>query len=804
MKQMKLQLSDKLGLSCITCDSLHKQFLSYGYLEGIPIYKHCPVVYLGGSKDTRESLVRLFNTLTQVWEFKDVSYWPAQLCVSSSNSQSMCSNLTRDKIKTDPNLGETLYICSQTSLFKDTVPNSIVISDDLYTDNHYATLKLLLIDILVNGHPERPDETTYTLLPMEYDAGEDILMRWMSQEDACALDIEGNTLYPHAEGADLFLIQITGKETKLKHYPVWNKTQTVLFRVSRDTLTNYPTLEQFLRTHKFILHNATFDSNFLKVMWGFDIQVELDTMLLGHLCKEHRPHGLTSYYAKEVLNWGDYDSELKRDFRALKALFDKNGTRVKPSHKNNPIVERPNYSDIDFSIMLRYSALDTQATWQIKNVLLNLADRDNLEQMYGHYDEMRRGLAIIQDRGAFIDRPRLQWLDDFLVEKIKAESSRFQFNVGSPKQVGNYLFNELGLKQKKSRRWKSGSVSEEALEHLLHIPDVRDILSIRTYMKMRSTYSLGFLESMYPDGRIRPNYNIISAKTGRISATNPPLQTIPRPYKRVLDGLDIGGVVRSSVCQVFDGPNPHDNNWINRSDWHTRHKGTIVAGDLSQAELRALAALSGDKFYSNIYLSGRDLHSEVAARLAGKDWETWKNEDPQAAKKWRSIAKTLNFGFAYGGDPYGLALRAGADEVTARIVAREFVRLTEDYTRWKIKCAEEVMRKGYVRSRAGRIRRWYNRNGKYAEIMRKAPNFLIQSLTSDITNLAAARLALQGYEVFLIWHDGIYIYADHHEVDEVGQALTSALCGAFKEFIPEIPVKMDLEIHPRIYMFGKE
>lgn len=807
LSKFKEELEQKRGTNCCNCSLRQANPVPHGQHSNYTVYQYKEVIILGGDQLDTSRITRLVRVCELVYGKGNVSYWPAHICLKVGakkligakelvGAKEACAPLTERLLKNHPNV--KVVVASKTSFFKEHA--DIIIEDNLFTEKSYATLRFRLTYHKVNGYrfPDKP--TQYTVLSNKFNDGEELFNHWIDNNSIIALDTETNTLYPFSAGAFIVLIQLTGPAKTISS-TTWEKTETIVVDLTVASINNYPTLKKLLTTNIFVLHNATFDVNFIKKCLDIEVNVYNDTMLMGHLCKEVRPHALTKYYANEVLGWGDYDTTLKSELKHLENIYEKDGRLIKADHKNNPVIESPNYTDIPRTVLYEYAALDTQATWSLIPTLELIIKQDKLEKMNETYKTMRCGLGLIQRRGVYVDKQRLEWLDTHIYKKLKTITSQYRFNLASPKQVAEFIFDELGLEERKSRKWGKRSVKEAALAHLVDNYHVRQIMKARTLSKMRGTYTQGFLASMYPNNTIMPVYNIISAKTGRISASNPPLQTIPRPFKRVIDGYDLGAVIRSCVCRPFVGANPHHTLWYNNTnDWETEHRGTIVAGDLSQAELRILAELSGSKFFTMVYQEGRDLHTEVAASLFG---ETFTKANKKEKKRLRSIAKGLNFGFAYGGNLEVLAIEAGATPQLAKQAAAKFKSLTKDYTIWKEGVADQIFKTGRVQSPMGRVRRWYNPTKRY-EILKQGPNSLIQGFSSDITNLAAAKLALEGYKVFLLWHDGIYIYADKGEEYIVKEALKSALLGTFREYVKNIPVKMDIDISPRIYMFGEK
>ena len=244
---------------------------------------------------------------------------------------------------------------------------------------------------------------------------------------------------------------------------------------------------------------------------------------------------------------------------------------------------------------------------------------------------LARVLADMERIGMPVDKEGLEAFGTLLkaeLDKTLAsiyEAVGYTFNLNSPKQLAQALFEKMGLPPRK--KTKSGySTDAETLESLRsYSPVVEDILQYRTYQKLNSTYVEGLLKVIGPDGRMHSTFNQTEARTGRLSSSEPNLQNIPIRTK-----------LGSRLRQFFiagDGCK-------------------LVDADYSQIELRILAHISGDETMKNAFLTGQDIHRSTAAKIYGLPLE-------MVTPQLRSSAKAVNFGIVYGIGAFSLARDIG-------------------------------------------------------------------------------------------------------------------------------------------------
>lgn len=319
-------------------------------------------------------------------------------------------------------------------------------------------------------------------------------------------------------------------------------------------------------------------------------------------------------------------------------------------------------------------------------------------------------LAKMEHTGVSINQDYLKELSDYMTEKL-AELEDFiyqlageSFNINSPKQVAEVLFDKLELKSKKK---KSRSTSAEVLEELAEEYEICDyILQHRKFSKLKSTYTdvLPTLISKV-DNRIHTTYNQALTVTGRLSSSNPNLQNIPIRSEE-------GNKIRSAFCAQ------------NKED-------LILSADYSQIELRLLAHISEDENLIHAFQSGEDVHTMTASKVFGVSVN-------EVTKDMRRKAKAVNFGIVYGQSKYGLAKSVGISNAEAQ----EFIdKYFEHYPKVKDYMEREkefVANNGYVETMFGRKRYLA------AELM--SPNFQIR----EFAQRAAINQPLQGSAADLI------------------------------------------------------
>lgn len=327
-------------------------------------------------------------------------------------------------------------------------------------------------------------------------------------------------------------------------------------------------------------------------------------------------------------------------------------------------------------------------------------------------------LLRMEQAGVRVDLPLLReqstriavQIDD-LAEKIYAGSGH-RFNINSPKQLGDVLFNKMDLpKPLKYGKGKVISTAQDILEDLAQHHDVpKLVLEHRQLQKLKSTYLDQLPVLADREARIHTTFNQVGTATGRLSSTNPNLQNIP---------------IRTAVGREI------------RAAFIAREGNLLMSADYSQIELRLMAHFSGDPLLVDAYSTGKDIHTLTAAEVFEVDPETMDKET-------RARAKAVNFGIVYGISPFGLAANLGIDQKTAKAYIERYFERYAGVARFIESTLEEVRKTQAVRTAFGRIRpipdiqsRNPNQRG-FAE--RTAVNTPLQGTAADLIKLAMIRI----------------------------------------------------------------
>ncbi|GAW92403.1 DNA polymerase I [Calderihabitans maritimus] len=388
-------------------------------------------------------------------------------------------------------------------------------------------------------------------------------------------------------------------------------------------------------------------------------------------------------------------------------------------------------------------------------------------------------LAEMEFNGVSLDRAQLEEMSSSLekdIQRLTQEIYRLageEFNINSPRQLGNILFNKLGLPPVK--KTKTGySTSAEVLEELASRHEiVARILEYRQLVKLKSTYVDGIKALINPaTGKVHTTFNQTVTATGRLSSTEPNLQNIPIR-------LEAGRRIR----KVFV-PSPGR---------------LLLTADYSQVELRILAHMSRDVNLIKAFQQGEDIHSRTAAEVFDVSLE-------QVTREMRRRAKAVNFGIVYGISEYGLARDLGISRQEARSYIERYFQRYRGVKEWIERTIAEARQNGYVTTLYNR-RRYLpdlfssNRNIRsFGE--RTAVNTPIQGSAADIIKLAMvrvnARLKENNFQTNMILqvHDELVFDVPKEEVKEVAEIVRQSM---ERVATLEVPLKVDIKVGPNWY-----
>ncbi len=421
------------------------------------------------------------------------------------------------------------------------------------------------------------------------------------------------------------------------------------------------------------------------------------------------------------------------------------------------------------------AGLEALSALAVRDPLARSLQEEGLERLFREIElPLIPVLARMEASGIAVDLEALAVLDrEFATEISRLEGEIYaavghQFTIGSPKQLGEILFEELGLP--KSRRTKTGySTDATELEKLVGVhPVVQPILDWRIYTKLRSTYVEALPTLIADDGRLHTTFHQAVASTGRLSSSDPNLQNIP-----------IRTPLGRRIRRAFVSGSPDR---------------VLVAADYSQIELRIIAHVSGDEHLKQAFARQADIHRETAARVLNKP------PDEITADE-RSMAKMVNFGLAYGMSDFGLSSRAGISRQEAQEFINSYFAAYSGISYYMLHIKDTARRSGYVTTLLGRKRHIPELHAANGALRgageRMAINMPIQGTAADIQKIAmirvAERLTTERFEARLLLsvHDELLLEVPHDEVDRLIPVLRETMEGALPL---DVPLTVDVKV----------
>ncbi|MEA5541599.1 DNA polymerase I [Limnoraphis robusta Tam1] len=595
------------------------------------------------------------------------------------------------------------------------------------------------------------------------------LEKFTDQNHPVAWDTETTALEPR----DAKLVGIGccwgTEKTDIAYIPLEHTTGTQL---KKEIVLE--ALRPILESEKYpkALQNAKFDRLILKVQ-GINLAgVVFDTMLASYVLNPDESHNLTELSRKYL------DSGI-----------------VAKSYKQLSLGKNQTIADLDIPTVAEYCGLDVYATYLLVPKLREkLQQVPQLHKLLLEIEQpLEPVLAEMEYLGIRINVNYLKQLSSQLekqldiIEKRAYEEAGTEFNLGSPKQLSQLLFETLELSTKKSRKTKTGySTDAKVLEKLKgDHPIIDSILEHRTLAKLKSTYVDALPELVHPQTkRIHTDFNQAITATGRLSSSNPNLQNIP-----------IRTEFSRQIRQAFI-PEP---GWV------------LIAADYSQIELRILAHLSDEPILVEAYQNNRDIHTVTAQFLFEKDNPT------DVTPEERRFGKTINFGVIYGMG----ALRFSREMKVNTNKAKEFIeRFNQQYEKL-FKYLEQqkktAISQGYVTTLLGRRRYFHFESPSLkelkgsplehidldllksigqndAQLLRAAANAPIQGSSADIIKIAMVKLkdVLQNYTAKLLLqvHDELVLEVPPEEWEELQPKIKQTMENAYSLKVPLL-----VEIH---------
>lgn len=481
---------------------------------------------------------------------------------------------------------------------------------------------------------------TYHLIENEHDA--ESLAHKISVQDYFCFDTE-------TTGTNPITAQIVGLSICFKEHeafyvamPKEKEGKQKMLEIFRSVFENPKTLK--------IGQNIKYD---ILILENYGIKVQgpmFDTMIAHYILQPELHHGM-DYLAEIYLNYKTVHIE---------ELIGEKGKGQK------------NMSDLEPQKVYEYACEDADITLQLKGILEKEIEKDGTSDLFWNIEmPLVKVLAYMERNGAMIDPKVLAETSRLFTERMKVletqiyEAAGMSFNILSPKQVGEILFDRMHIVDK-PKKTKTGQyvTSEEVLETLKSDNPIVDlILKYRGLKKLLGTYVDALPELVNPEtGKIHTSYNQTVTATGRLSSSNPNLQNIP---VRDEDGKEVRkAFVPEPGCKFF-------------------------SADYSQIELRIMAHLSGDQNMIEDFMLGHDVHAATAAKVFHKPIE-------EVTKAERSKAKTANFGIIYGISAFGLAQRMGVSRTEAKELIENYFLTYKGIKEYMDKAIENAREKGYI------------------------------------------------------------------------------------------------------------
>lgn len=495
----------------------------------------------------------------------------------------------------------------------------------------------------------------------------------------------------------------------------------------------------------------------IKVMQNYGVQVKgklFDTMLAHYLINPDMRHNM-DVLAETYLNYTPV---------SITELIGKKG--------KNQLSMR----DVPIEKQTQYAVEDADITFQLAQHFRSELLEAKTEKLFEDIEiPLLRVLAAMENEGINLDKDFLASLSSDLNADIQNletsiyEAAGEEFNIGSPKQLGEILFDKLKLVAK-PKKTKTGqySTAEDVLSYLAKDHEIiQKVLDYRGLAKLKSTYVDALPEQIEEkSGRVHTDYMQTVAATGRLSSNNPNLQNIPIRTER-------GREVRKAFI-------PRDKNYV------------LLAADYSQIELRIIAALSEEDTMIQAFKNGEDIHASTASKVFNVPLE-------EVTREQRSNAKTVNFGIIYGVSAFGLSNQTDLTRAASKELIDTYYKTYPKLRNYMSEQVDFARDNGYVQTVLGRRRYLKDINGANAIVRgaaeRNAVNAPIQGSAADIIKIAMIniynKLSAGNYKTKMLLqvHDELVFDCYKPELEEMKTLIKFEMENAYKMSVP-----LDVEV----------
>ncbi|HKK78395.1 MAG TPA: DNA polymerase I [Phaeodactylibacter sp.] len=588
-------------------------------------------------------------------------------------------------------------------------------------------------------------EHAYHLVDTEEKQAE--LLQKLLDADTLCFDTE-------TTGVDATQAELVGMSFAIKPHEAYYVPVPAEYEAAARMVQQFKPVLENEKTTK-VAQNLKYDALILR-HYGVEVKgYYFDTMIVHYLLEPELRHNM------------DYLSEtyLKYQPVSIESILGKKGKKQK------------NMRDLNPEDVVDYAAEDADVTLQLKEYLAPKLKEEGFQKLYDEIEApLVRALVNIEYEGIKVDVDFLKAYSKELTKEIAEvqdeihEMAGVDFNVASPKQVGEVLFDKMGLPYR-FKKTKSGqySTSEDKLAELAaDYPIVDKILDFRGLTKLKSTYVDALPKLVNPrTGRIHSSFNQALTATGRLSSNDPNLQNIPI---RTPEG--------ARVREAF----------VPRDEDHV-----LLAADYSQIELRLIAEISGDEAMLEAFQSGKDIHSATAARVFDVPYE-------EVSREQRYRAKTVNFAIIYGAGATNLSQQLDIKRAEAKELIEQYFNRYPGLKKFMDETVEQARKQGFVKTIMGRrryLRDIDSRNGvlrSHAE--RNAINTPVQGSAADMIKIAMVNINEEfekqqfKSKMILQVHDELVFDAHKDELQTVKPIIEDKMKNALPDLSVPILVEM--------------
>lgn len=504
-----------------------------------------------------------------------------------------------------------------------------------------------------------------------------------------------------------------------------------------------------------IAHNLKYDYQILK-RYGIELNGHLfDTMIAHYLFQPDMKHGM-DILSETFLNYKPV---------SIETLIGKKG-------KNQLSMK-----DVPLELVKDYAAEDADVTFQLKQVFEKKVNEKHIKKLFEDVEmPLVKVLAEMESEGIRLDIDSLNKFSEELEKDIESLHTKIiqlagtDFNIDSPKQLGQILFEVLQIVDK-PKKTKTGqySTNEDVLSKLVNSHEIiPNILDYRSLKKLKSTYVDALPELVnQQSGKIHTTYMQTVAATGRLSSNNPNLQNIPIRTEK-------GREIRRAFI-------PRNEDFV------------LMAADYSQIELRIIAALSDDQNMQQAFINKEDIHTATAAKV-------FQVKPEDVTREMRSKAKAVNFGIIYGQSAFGLSQNLNISRTEAREIIQSYFQQYPNIKTYMDHSVEIAKEKGYIETILGRRRYLKDINSSNSVVRghaeRNAVNAPIQGSAADIIKVAMIDIH-EGMKknnfkskMLLQVHDELVFDAHNSEVEILKSFIKDKMESAIKLTVP-LEVEID-------------